>query len=236
MAYCVKCGVELEAGAKSCPLCKTPVLLPEKEAENADPLFPPFSGSAHYDPNSVNRSGVMFVLTLLVLIPIVISLLCDVNLNYGVTWSSYVMGALILAYIIVLLPLWFRRPNPVIFTAVDFAAAGAYLLLIDLLTQGGWFLPVAFPIVGGCMLITVTVTALTYYLKRGYLFIFGGAFIAAGFFALLIEFLLNHTFALHQTFVWAIYPLATCLIIGMGLIIIAICRPLRESLRRKFFI
>ena len=77
------------------------------------------------------------------------------------------MGALILAYIIVLLPLWFRRPNPVIFTAVDFAAAGAYLLLIDLLTQGGWFLPVAFPIVGGCMLITVTVTALTYYLKRG---------------------------------------------------------------------
>ena len=231
--YCVKCGVELADSEKKCPLCGTPVFHPDIPRNLSEPPFPP---DKRIRPEDVNRSGVLFVLTIAALLPALLCLLCDWRINGTLVWSGYAAGAIALLYVVILLPMWFRRPNPVIFTAVDFAAAGAYLLLIDLLTQGGWFLPVAFPIVGGCMLITVTVTALTYYLKRGYLFIFGGAFIAAGFFALLIEFLLNHTFALHQTFVWAIYPLATCLIIGMGLIIIAICRPLRESLRRKFFI
>ena len=34
------------------------------------------------------------------------------------------------------LPLWFRRPNPVIFVPVDFAAIGLYLLYINFATGG----------------------------------------------------------------------------------------------------
>ena len=30
MSYCVNCGVELDASAKECPLCNTPVLNPRE--------------------------------------------------------------------------------------------------------------------------------------------------------------------------------------------------------------
>ena len=46
--------------------------------------------------------------------------------------------------------------------------------------------------------------ALLRYVRRGYLYIFGGALIAAGGLAMLLEFLLNLTFGVHQTFFWSL--------------------------------
>ena len=53
---------------------------------------------------------------------------------------------------------------------------------------------------------------------------------------MLIEFLLNLTFGLHHTFIWSFYPLAAGVLLGAMLLIIAVCKPLRRSLHRKFFI
>lgn len=40
MAYCVRCGVQLAGGSKRCPLCDTPVLLPDGFIEEIErPLF-----------------------------------------------------------------------------------------------------------------------------------------------------------------------------------------------------
>lgn len=40
MAYCVRCGVQLAGGSKRCPLCNTPVLLPDGFIEEIErPLF-----------------------------------------------------------------------------------------------------------------------------------------------------------------------------------------------------
>ena len=85
-------------------------------------------------------------------------------------------------------------------------------------------------------LIITTVVALLRYVRRGYLYIFGGALIAAGGLAMLLEFLLNLTFGVHQTFFWSFYPLAAGVLLGVMLIIIAVCPPLRRSLHRKFFL
>ena len=63
-----------------------------------------------------------------------------------------------------------------------------------------------------------------------------GALIAAGGLAMLLEFLLNLTFGVHQTFFWSFYPLAAGVLLGVMLIIIAVCPPLRRSLHRKFFL
>ena len=59
---------------------------------------------------------------------------------------------------------------------------------------------------------------------------------AGGGLAVLIEFLLNITFQVHQTFIWSFYPLAAGVLLGIMLLIIAVCKPLRRSLHRKFFI
>lgn len=230
--YCVKCGVALADSERKCPLCGTPVFHPDIAHPAANPPFPP---ERRLHGEAVNRSGLLFVLTIFSLLPVLIVLLCDWRINGGVVWSGFAAGGIVLFYILVLLPLWFRHPNPVIFVPVDFAAIALYLLYIDFAVGGHWFLTFALPVTGAIALLVTAVITLVRYLRGGYLYIFGGALILSGCLALLIEFLLNLTFRLHETFFWSFYPLAAGLLLGLGLIIIAICKPLRESLHQKFF-
>ena len=230
--YCVKCGVELADSEKKCPLCGTPVFHPDIERKPAEPPFPPDRRHAE----NVSRVGILFVLTVLFVLPAAICLLCDWRINGGIVWSGYAAGGIALLYILVLLPMWFRHPNPVIFVPVDFVAIGLYLLYIDLATGGHWFLSFAFPITGAIGVLVTAVVALTRYLHAGYLYIYGGGLILGGALAMLIEFLLNLTFQVHETFFWSFYPLVAGVLLGLMLIVIAVCKPLRESLRKKFFL
>ena len=110
--YCIKCGVELADSEKKCPLCGTVVFNPELSRPDGEPQYPRMP-AAH--PEKVNHSGIMFVVTMLFLLPIVTSLLCDWQINGEIIWSGYGVGAVVLLYTLVVLPLWFRHPNPVIF-------------------------------------------------------------------------------------------------------------------------
>ena len=127
--YCVNCGVELADSETVCPLCGTRVFhpdLPRKQAPS------PYPADPHGKPEEVNRSGILFVMTMLALLPAVICLLCDWRINGGIVWSGYAAGAIGLLYVLIVLPMWFSHPNPVVFVPVDFAAIGLYLLYIDL--------------------------------------------------------------------------------------------------------
>ena len=231
--YCIKCGVELADSEKRCPLCGTPVFHPDLPRNLTEPPYP---ADRRIRREDVNRSGILFVLTVVALLPAILSLLCDWRINGTIVWSGYAAGAIGLLYVMIVLPLWFRHPNPVIFVPVDFAAIGLYLLYIDFATGGHWFLSFAFPVTGAIGLLVTAVVVLTRYLHGGWLYIYGGAFSLAGGLAVLIEFLINLTFQLHETFFWSFYPLAAGVILGLMLIVIAICKPLRESLQRKFFL
>lgn len=231
--YCVKCGVGLADSESKCPLCGTVVYHPELTRPEGNPLYPPYQNGRE---ETINIHGVLFVISIVFLIPVILTLWFDLRFNEGITWSGYVVGSIVLLYILAVLPIWFHRPNPVVFTSVDFAAAACFLLFIDLLTRGGWFLPFAFPLAGVSALITVTVVTLVRYVRRGYFYIFGGATIATGFFMLLIEFLINYTFQLRNHLVWSVYPFVSLFLIGMALIVIGISKPLRKSLHKKFFV
>ena len=43
MSYCVNCGVELEKGAKKCPLCGTEVINPNEINEERIHSYPVYS-------------------------------------------------------------------------------------------------------------------------------------------------------------------------------------------------
>lgn len=231
--YCVKCGVELADSEKVCPLCGTRAFHPDMPPQQGQPPYP-----VDHRPHTeeVSRSGVLFLLTVLALLSAVLFILCDWRINGSIVWSGYASGGVALLYVLVALPLWFRRPNPVIFVPIDFAAIGLYLLYINFATGGHWFLTFALPVTGTIGVLVTTVVTLLRYLSRGYLYIFGGALIAGGGLAVLIEFLLNLTFGLHHTFMWSFYPLAAGVLLGAMLLIIAVCKPLRRSLHRKFFL
>lgn len=231
--YCVKCGVELAEAERVCPLCDTKVYHPDLPLPSGETSYPVGSIPVY---ETLNRRGLMFVITIGYLILMLIPTLCDLHLNGGVSWSGYVMGGALLHYICFALPAWFRAPNPVIFVPSGFAAVIVYLLYIDLVGGGGWFLPFAFPVAGVFCLLVTTVVALCKYVKQGYLYIFGGSLIALGGIAILIEFLLYITFGIATRLPWSVYPFVVCFLVGLALIVIAICKPLRKTLRKKFFI
>ena len=233
--YCIKCGVELMKGAERCPLCGLRVYHPEFSETPGPRAYPRYSD----DGLQIRRTGLPFILTFLHLIPLVICLLVDFRMNGAVSWSGYAVGGILVLYTIINLPLWFRNPNPVIFFPITGAAMLLLSLYINLKTGGHWFLSFAFPAGGALIIIIETVIVLIRYTVRKkssrILYILGGAYIALGALCMLIEFLLHVTFGTKMSW-WCLYPLAVMSLLGIALLVTAICPPLRSSLQKAFFI
>lgn len=232
--YCVRCGVELQKGIEACPLCGLRVYHPELE-EQPEALPYPRRG----EEEVVSHGGMLFIVSFLFILPLLICLQVDYRLNGRIAWSGIVAFGLLAAYLIICLPLWFRRPNPVIFFPV--AMAGVLVLCLYLCLRGGgrWFLSFAFPVGGAILLIVETVIVLLRYAvgehRHRALYVFGGAFIALGGFFVLLEFLLRVSFGIVMRW-WSLYPLTALALLGVMLIVIGVCRPLRDSLHKKFFL
>lgn len=229
--YCVNCGVKLADTEKYCPLCKTEAFHPEIRRPEGERLYPP----EKYPAAAGNRLGPAITLSVAFLLPLLIVLLCDLEINHAVTWSGLVTGALLTGYVILVLPAWFPAPNPVVFVPCGFAAVGVYLLYINLATGGHWFLSFAFPVVGCLCLIFTALVTLLRYVRRGKLYILGGASMALGLFMPLMELLLNVTFHRQHFAAWSLYPMTALVLLGGFLIFLAICRPARAAMERKFF-
>lgn len=230
--YCINCGVKLEDTEKMCPLCQTVPFHPEIKRNEAESLYP----ENKYPKQQMNKLSAMVVITTMFIVPFIITLLCDLQITGTVTWSGYVMSALLMAYVIAILPLWFKRPNPVIFVPCDFTVIGLFLWYINFAVDGDWFLGFVFPLIGAVGIIVTAVVALIKYVRKGLLYILGGASIALGVFMPVLELLINLTFHIQKYMFWSIYPLVALAIFGAMFIFLAINKNVRESMERKFFI
>ena len=74
------------------------------------------------------------------------------------------------------------------------------------------------------------------YLPMAALYIFCGALTALGLFMPVMEFLVNLTFHKPYFAAWSLYPLVALVLFGGLLLFLAICRPAREVMARKFFL
>ena len=228
--YCINCGVQMGAGERRCPVCTMPVVLPEGVAVTGKPLYP------QNDNRIPEKGGKGFVIAMSVLyaMAVIVVLLCD-GVNGRLSWCGYAIGGLLLSYVGMILPGWFRKPNPVIFVPCFFGAAVLYLLHINLASGGNWFLSFAFPVAGSICLLVTTVVTLLRYLRRSRLYIFGGGLLGFGGWFLLLEFLLTVTFPRVSFIGWSVYPLAAFILLGGFLLFLAICRPARQTMKRKLF-
>ena len=230
--FCAKCGVELANSEKSCPLCGTRAYHPDIVRENGEPPFP----ENNLPKEEFNRAGILFIITMLYAIPFILAPICDFSITGEVSWSAYVSLSVLLAYVILILPAWFRKWHPIIFVPVDCDCVGLFVWYISFATGGNWFFSFAFPVILMISVLLCTVVILSVTLRRGYLYIFGGAFLGLSAVMPLTEFFIHITFQLRDHLVWSVYPMTVFFLIGAMLITIAICRPLRESLHKKFFI
>ena len=94
----------------------------------------------------------------------------------------------------------------------------------------------AFPVTACIGLVATAVVVLLKYLRRGRLYVIGGACIVLGAFMPLLEFLIYITFDVSRFAVWFMYPLIALALFGGMLIFLALCRPAQQSMERKFFL
>ncbi|MBQ8830168.1 MAG: hypothetical protein IJ017_01045 [Oscillospiraceae bacterium] len=228
--YCINCGVKLSDTEEKCPLCETVPGAPYERGAPARPLYP----KNKLPEATLKRGALNGALIILFMIPILVSFFVDLQANGNIEWFWYVAGALVLLYVIFILPLWFSKPNPVVFVPCGFVAAALYLLLINILTDGKWFLSFALPVTVCVCLITTAMVVLLKYVRKGKLYIVGGAMIAMGAVMLLMEELMTFAFDLSFTG-WSVYPLIALGLLGGLLIFLAINGSAREKMERRFF-
>lgn len=230
--YCVKCGVSLEDGSRSCPLCGTPVWNPENTVRNTHynpELYPELRGRGHITP-----------LALISMVFIIIPLACLIAcLNYygQPAWSAYVIAGFVFLYIAAVLPSWLPRYNPVIFIPVSFAALELLLWFINLYTGGNWFLSFAFPVAG----ILFIFVYLAFWLgrigvmPRIKLRLLGIYFILLGAATMLIEFFMHISFSLPM-FNWSLFSASVLGAFGLFLFVASFILRLRRAMYKKMFV
>ena len=229
--YCIKCGAKLSEGQTICPICDTTVYHPEISIteESTYPRIP-------FKSEEFNPRGLLFAITMVFLIPLILPILLELGWRSEVSWSGYVSGGTLIFYTALVMPFWFKKAYPVIFTPVSFALVIGLVLFINVETGGNWFMAFAFPVIGSLGIIVTAAVAVLRYVKKGCLYTIGGFLLALGAWSVFLEYEIRAVFDTHTDFYWSVAPLTVLWVLGIMLIIIAIVKPLKESLRRVFFI
>ncbi len=183
MAYCVRCGVELEESLKECPLCHTPVLLPElsdtAKTEPSARAWPDHvPAKRRHRPNLVPPKPVVLLATFLLLIPFLVTLFIDLKANGEVTWSFYPMSSLTLLWLMVAYPALLRRHTLSVAFTVDMLATALFLVSLDQYADGAvawaWYPASALVLVWLCGMLPVWLGRFPYLLAPGWLVLISG--------------------------------------------------------------
>ncbi len=235
MSYCVNCGVELAPSEAKCPLCNTPVLNP------ADPWREP--GERPYPPrvervmSRIDRRYGAALASLFLLIPALVTLLSNLIADQRVTWSAYVLGALLCLFVWAILPFFCKKRHLVRFILLDLGAALLYLWLIDRSVAGAdWFLPLGMPVALTAAAFLMAVVLLARYGAVRGLNIPAAAFFAIGLFTVALEALLNRYLGLGTMPRWSWFVLGPCGVIGLALMLLERRNKLKEEIKRRLFL
>lgn len=230
--YCISCGVKLADSERKCPLCGLEVYHPKLQMPAVESQYPP----KRYPRKEVSAWGKRLIVLVAMLLPLMTVILCDFPVNGRITWSGYVIGAIVLLYVMAMLPRWFSKPNLAIFIAADLGLAAMYLHYINWTVGGAWFMTFALPVTIFTAAVATSVATMMRYISRGRLFIFGGGAVACGLFMPVMEMLMVITFPELEFLGWGFFPMGGLVLFGGLLIFFGVCRPAREAMERKFFI
>ncbi len=235
MSYCVQCGVELAASEMRCPLCGVPVQNP---AAPPDPNAPrPYPPPAESLEEKGSRRYAVVLGSILLGLPAALCLLVNLLLGGRITWSAYVVGALGMLWVCILSPVVLRRAVLPFCIAADSAALALYLLLIYLWSgRGGWYLPLALPLVvlcGALLLLTVEVLVRAKLrLLQKISVVLGGVILLVGGIEVVCDLYSQSTIRL----TWSPFVMLPCLAIALLLFEIDHNEAVKEQIRRRLHI
>lgn len=233
MSYCVNCGVELESSEQCCPLCQTEVLNPK--APWQEPASRPYSHHVDTIMKRIDRRYFATLAALLLSIPCIVTVLVDIISGGGLTWSAYVIGAVAVAYIMVLLPFFFKKYHAVIFLGADCAAVLLYLLFIEKVNGGHWFLGLGLPLTVAASVCVLVLALLFTKAQMSPIVKSGAIMIVIGLFVVCAEIVISAYAYGAARFAWSLYALIPCVILGAVLLVLEHRKNLKERIRKRLF-
>lgn len=184
MAYCVKCGVELPEQASACPLCQTPVLLPESMKDgdarmHGNALYPERDARVlRQRKNLVPTWPVVLMVSLLLLIPFLVTGVTDFRANGRITWSFYPMTSLALLWLMVAYPVLLKRHTVAVAFTVDMLATAAFVVSLDLYADArlawSWYPASALALVWLCVMLPFWLARRPIWMTLSYFAVIGG--------------------------------------------------------------
>lgn len=162
MSYCVNCGVELDATAKKCALCDTPVYNLSQKQEPTNPT--PFS-QVPVVPKSIKQKFVALIITYILLIPNIVCLLINIFVNPQNLWFVYVLSSSFLVWVVAIFPFFTRKLHPYIMWAFDTVTIALYVFVFHAKNLGGpkWYLGIALPTI---LIISLCVLVYIYWMRK----------------------------------------------------------------------
>lgn len=235
MSYCVNCGVELSKSEKYCPLCKTEVINPHDPWQESRER--PYPKQIETIARHIDRSFFGILASLILLIPIFVTVICDLLISHGVTWSGYVIGAVLLVFVWFVVPYFFKKPHPMTFAAVDCAALVVFVWLVESVSATHWFLSLGLPITLSVSAMVILLTSIfTRKKKVAMLTKVAIILFAAGLLCVLIELFIANAVGTSIAFMWSLFCLVPCVILGIAALVLQRKKNLREQIRRRLFI
>ena len=173
--------------------------------------------------------------TLMLLIPPIVCLICDVLGAGAITWSAYVIGATAMAYVYVLVPFAAEKPHPWLCLALDCAVTLLFLYAIAAHSAGDWFLPLALPLTLSAA--AALAAALLLFRKCRAKFVrLAGLLAAAGLLCAAIDLTVSLYTGRSPVLYWSLFVLAPCLILALVSLVLNKRVQFKEEMRRRFFI
>lgn len=154
MAYCARCGVEVDNESKKCPLCDAPIVYFDEENRIMENLRAyPEDVPAKKPPYQGNRKQslqlAVSIITVSFLTPLLILIAVDMRFFGGLTWSQYPAFSLLGLYLLTLLPFIIRKPKLMkrYLPLAYYVVIAGIMIVLDLSDPfGPWALTIGLPI------------------------------------------------------------------------------------------
>ena len=232
MSYCVNCGVELDATAKECVLCNTPVYNPKEIGKFADAKTPFPKESGQVETVKRKDMGILFSVMMLA-----IALACGIVNAFifkGSLWSLAVIGVCGLLWVLMIPALIYVKQPVYLSLLWDGAAVGIYLYMLTFLTENDkWFWGLGLPIVVLITVIAEVFTLCVRKLPKSFLTVMlytlsGVALLCLGL-EILIDLYINDAVSLF----WSAVVVTVCVVLDIMVITVLSLRRLRDAVRRR---
>lgn len=232
MSYCVNCGVELDATARFCPLCRVPVNNPAKGVDLEGST--PFPTERLEVPPASKRMLALLLSAMLASVSVCCGLL-NLFLRSNHVWSLYVAGAAAMVWVWFVPPL-LRRGRPFRFQLeLNVAAIAAYVLCIAVDLDGlDWYKRLALPILVLLGLAVLFLDGMILRRRRSLLSSLALLLGTAGVFMVGVELFGDLFFWGKWSPGWSLVVLTICLSLLIPLIVVRRVPALREEARRRF--